>query len=154
MFRNVIETLKNSYYIIWFVLKISWLVFIWFEFLQKTMFEQTIISIYGSEIMELRYRSSFDITCLYDVSTRSLLYPNSFRWRIIYHWSMGCQCTSQWWCITELLSKRGKVFKNGPSKICGRRPLRCLKSDMVCREIIYHLKFFKGFLPQILLGPF
>ena len=30
-----------------------------------------------------------------------------------------------------------KVFKNGPSKICGRQPL----------------KFFKGCLPQILLGP-
>ena len=31
-----------------------------------------------------------------------------------------------------------KVFKNGPSKICGRQPL----------------KVFKGYLPQILLGPF
>ena len=31
-----------------------------------------------------------------------------------------------------------KVFKNGPSKICGRQPL----------------SFFKGCLPQILLGPF
>ena len=99
-------------------------------------------------------RSSFYITCLYDVSIRSLLYPNSFRCPIIYHWSMGCQCTSQWWCYTEPLSKRVKLFKNGPSKICGRRPLRCLKSDMVCREIIYHLNFFKGFLPQILLSPF
>ena len=33
-----------------------------------------------------------------------------------------------------------KVFKNGLSKVCGSRP--------------YHFKFFKGCLPQILLGPF
>ena len=33
----------------------------------------------------------------------------------------------------------GKVFKNGPSKICGRP---------------YHFKFFKGCLTRILLGPF
>ena len=32
-----------------------------------------------------------------------------------------------------------KVFKNGPSKICGRQPL---------------CKFFKGCLPQISIGPF
>ena len=36
-----------------------------------------------------------------------------------------------------------KVFKNRPSKICGRRRLRP-----------YHSKFFKGCLPQILLHPF
>ena len=34
-----------------------------------------------------------------------------------------------------------KVFKNGPSKICGRQPLKSLKC-------------FKGYLPQILLGLF
>ena len=34
-----------------------------------------------------------------------------------------------------------KVFKNGPSKICGR-------------QLLKNLKFFKGYLPQILLGPF
>ena len=38
-----------------------------------------------------------------------------------------------------------KVFKNGPSKICGRQPLKNLKDS---------IKFFKGGLPQILLGPF
>ena len=43
-------------------------------------------------------------------------------------------------------SKWIKVFKNGPSKICGRQPLKNMKS--------YHYKFFKGCLPQILLGPF
>ena len=35
-----------------------------------------------------------------------------------------------------------KVFKNGPSKICGRQPLP------------YPFKLFKGYLPQILPGPF
>ena len=34
-----------------------------------------------------------------------------------------------------------KVFKSGPCKVCGRRPLKILK------------EFFKGSLPQILLGP-
>ena len=37
-----------------------------------------------------------------------------------------------------------KAFKNGPSKICGRQPL---KQTMP-------LQFFKGCLPQVLLGPF
>ena len=36
-----------------------------------------------------------------------------------------------------------KVFKNGPSKICGIQPLKS-----------YPFKSFKGCLPQILLGPF
>ena len=38
-----------------------------------------------------------------------------------------------------------KVFKIGPSKICGRQPFKNLKS---------HFKFFKGCLPQIVPGPF
>ena len=37
----------------------------------------------------------------------------------------------------------GQVFKNGSSKICGRQPLKNLK----------FLKFFKGCVSQILLGP-
>ena len=37
-----------------------------------------------------------------------------------------------------------KVFKDGPIKICGRQPL----------GRPYHFTFFKGCLPQILLGPF
>ena len=45
------------------------------------------------------------------------------------------------------------VFKNGPSKICGREPLKNW-SDMVCLSRPYHFKIFKGCLPQILLGPF
>ena len=40
-----------------------------------------------------------------------------------------------------------KVFKNGPSKICGRKSLKNLKGYGL-------LKFFKGCRPQILLGPF
>ena len=43
-------------------------------------------------------------------------------------------------------SKWDKVFKNGPSKICGRQPSKNLKG--------YGLQIFKGCLPQILLGPF
>ena len=42
-----------------------------------------------------------------------------------------------------------KVFKNGPNKICGRQPLKSLKQYV----LPYHFKFFKGSLPQILLGP-
>ena len=39
-----------------------------------------------------------------------------------------------------------KVFKNGSSKICERQPLKNWKADFY--------QFFKGCLPQILLGPF
>ena len=46
---------------------------------------------------------------------------------------------------------RNKVFKNEPSKICGRQPLKSLKWYGL---LVYHFKFFKGCLPQILLGPF
>ena len=42
--------------------------------------------------------------------------------------------------------RRDKVFKNGPSKICGRQPLKNLKG--------YGLLLFKGCIPQILLGLF
>ena len=45
------------------------------------------------------------------------------------------------------------LFKNGPSKICGRQPLKNFR-DIVCLSRPYHFKFFKGCLPQILLGPF
>ena len=38
-----------------------------------------------------------------------------------------------------------KIFKSGPSKICGRQPLKPFQNGMV---------FFKGCLPQILLCPF
>ena len=46
----------------------------------------------------------------------------------------------------SLTSIWGKVFKNGPSKICGRHPSKNLK--------LYRFKYFKGYLSQILLGPF
>ena len=45
-------------------------------------------------------------------------------------------------------NQMGKVFKNGPSKICRRQPLK-IWSDKVCLS-----KFFKGCLPQILLSLF
>ena len=38
-----------------------------------------------------------------------------------------------------------KVFKNGPSKVCGRQPLKNLRIS---------LQIFKGCLAQLLLGPF
>ena len=45
--------------------------------------------------------------------------------------------------------KWDKIFKNGPSKILGRQPLKNLKG---CRP--YPFIFFKGCLLQILLCPF
>ena len=45
------------------------------------------------------------------------------------------------------------VFKNGPSKICGRQPLKKLKGYGLRKQNV-PLKFFKICLPQILLGPF
>ena len=59
-----------------------------------------------------------------------------------------------------------KVFKNGPSKICGRQPLKNLKVYGLLKQTIslqadhipssrpYPFKCFKGCLPQILLSPF
>ena len=48
--------------------------------------------------------------------------------------------------------------KYGPIKICGRQSLKNLKlyglPDMACLSRPYHFKFFKGCLPQTLLGPF
>ena len=44
-----------------------------------------------------------------------------------------------------------KVFKNGPSKICVIQPIKDLKGYGLQT---YHFNFFKGCLPQILLGPF
>ena len=44
-----------------------------------------------------------------------------------------------------------KVFKNGPSKICGRQPLKKNSSNMFC---LYNFKLFKECLPQIFFGPF
>ena len=54
---------------------------------------------------------------------------------------------------TSNLKMGHKVFKNGPSKICGRQPFNNW-SDMVCLSRAYHFKFCKGCLPQIFLGPF
>ena len=47
----------------------------------------------------------------------------------------------------------GKVFKNGPSKICGRQPLKYLKGYGMLQQTI-SLQIFKGCFPQIILGPF
>ena len=46
-----------------------------------------------------------------------------------------------------------KVFKNGPSEICGRQILKNLKGYGLLKQTI-HFKFFEGCLPQISSGPF
>ena len=51
-------------------------------------------------------------------------------------------------------AKWDKVFKNGPSKICGRQPLKKLKGyEGICLSRPYPFKFFRGCLPQMLLSP-
>ena len=59
---------------------------------------------------------------------------NSIRWYVLRNgW--------EWQVFKEILYYIwDKIFKNGPSKICGRQPLKSLKGY--------------GVLPQILLGPF
>ena len=46
-----------------------------------------------------------------------------------------------------------KVFKNGPSKTCGRQHLKNLRGYGLHRQTI-SLQIFKDSLPQILLVPF
>ena len=48
-----------------------------------------------------------------------------------------------------------KVFKNGPSKICGRQLFKNLKRYRGRPHglPLYRFKFFKGCLLKILLGP-
>ena len=48
-----------------------------------------------------------------------------------------------------------KVFKNGPSEIRGRQPLKKLKRYGLLRQTIsqYHFKCFKGCLQEIVLDP-
>ena len=45
-----------------------------------------------------------------------------------------------------------KVFKRGPSKICGRQPLKILRRYGLLKHTI-SLQIFKGCLPQIVIGP-
>ena len=80
--------------------------------------------------------------------------------------------------LFDLIYIWGKVFKNGPSKICGRQPLKNLKwchfkssittislqITTISLHILpyhfkffksrpYHFKFFKSCFPRISLGP-
>ena len=48
----------------------------------------------------------------------------------------------------------GKVFKNGPSKICGRQPLKKFEVIWSASADYITSNFLKGCLLQILLGPF
>ena len=85
-----------------------------------------------------------------------------FSWR---SWKFSIFKQKTWFLIkNKSLSKLrdniwDKVFKNGPSKICGRQPIKNLKEyslvrGLVCLSRPYPFKFFKGCLLQILLGPF
>ena len=53
--------------------------------------------------------------------------------------------------LFSISGKWDKVFKNGPSEVCGR--LSKVWSNAVGLNI-YNFKFFKGCLTEILLGPF
>ena len=55
--------------------------------------------------------------------------------------------------ILKIEAHTRQGIKNGPSKTCRRQPLRSL-IDMVCLGRPGDFKFFKGCLPQILLGQF
>ena len=50
-------------------------------------------------------------------------------------------------------AKWDKVFKNGPSEICGRQPLKNFKGYSLLKQTIT-LQIFKGCIPKIILGPF
>ena len=56
-----------------------------------------------------------------------------------------------YWIATEKTIHN--VFKNGPYKICGRKPLKNLKRYGPLKQT-RSLQFFKGCLPHILLGLF
>ena len=62
------------------------------------------------------------------------------------HWNLGTEFRTFnfTWNIWD------KVFKNGPSKNCGRQSW----SGIVCFKQIKPLQIFEGCLAQILLGPF
>ena len=61
---------------------------------------------------------------------------------------------ADWYCqFSWCFDRWDKLFKNGPSKICGRQSLKKLKG-YCCLSKPYPSKFFTGCLPQILLGPF
>ena len=48
--------------------------------------------------------------------------------------------------LTDQDDIKVRVFMNGPSKICGRQPLKNLKG-IVCLSRPYLFKVLKGFLP-------
>ena len=83
----------------------------------------------------------------------------------LYRWlNFRFQLTGYYWLITILKAPYQLVcsvssativiywvFENESIKICGSQPL---KNDMVYLSRPYIFNFFKGCLPQILLGPF
>ena len=93
----------------------------------------------------------------------------SFRYWLCSEWTWWLE-TSCWFTSVSVLYENhiwDKVFKNGPSKICGRQPWKNLKGVWSAWQPLKNLKeyglpkadytpfkFFQGCLPQILLGPF
>ena len=57
-------------------------------------------------------------------------------------------------CFPDIMrrDKWDKVFKNGPSKICGWQPLKKFEEVWTIQTI--PLQMFEGCLPKTLLGPF
>ena len=98
---------------------------------------------------EILFRASLNIFS--NVSGQSLVMKNEIRMKYENPQNeTHCECCFIAVILTIKISFRvikwDKVFKNGPSKICGRQSLKNLNRP-------YPLKFFKGCLPQILLGP-
>ena len=58
-------------------------------------------------------------------------------------------------CLLRTKDTWDKVFKNGPSEICERQPLKNFKSYGLLKQTIsHHFKLFKGCLPQVALASF
>ena len=80
---------------------------------------------------------------------------NAFQPLTIFAEKLHLTCSSGLTSIFQLFKKIvdgqhyhkwDKVIKSGPSKICGRQPLKTLSRP-------YPFKFFKGYLAQISLDP-
>ena len=67
---------------------------------------------------------------------------------LFFIWSKHCLPVDSKYCHAHEI-----LFKNGPSKISGSQSLKNLKWTISLKQTI-SLQFFKGCLPQILLGPF
>ena len=80
--------------------------------------------------------------------TRTQLLSKSNYHEWVTRVNFGCNCFQ-----LTLNHIWDKVFKNGPSKISGRQPLKNLKGYGLLKQAI-RCKFFIGCHAQISLGPF